>query len=130
MRHRIAGRKLSRPTAHRMSMLRTMVTDLLKHEMVQTTEAKAREIRPLAEKMITRGKKGTLHERRLAAAFLTDRTVLKKVFEELGPRFESRPGGYTRIVKLGQRKGDAAPMAIVELLPSEIDDKVESETAP
>ena len=130
MRHRIAGRKLSRPTAHRMSMLRTMVTDLLKHEMVQTTEAKAREIRPLAEKMITRGKKGTLHERRLAAAFLTDRTVLKKVFEELGPRFESRPGGYTRIVKLGQRKGDAAPMAIVELLPSEIDDKAESETAP
>ena len=130
MRHRIAGRKLSRPTAHRMSMLRTMVTDLLKHEMVQTTEAKAREIRPLAEKMITRGKKDTLHERRLAAAFLTDRTVLKKVFEELGPRFESRPGGYTRIVKLGQRKGDAAPMAIVELLPSEIDDKVESETAP
>ena len=130
MRHRIAGRKLSRPTAHRMSMLRKMVTDLLKHEMVQTTEAKAREIRPLAEKMITRGKKGTLHERRLAAAFLTDRTVLKKVFEELGPRFESRTGGYTRIVKLGQRKGDAAPLSIEELLPSEIDDKAESETAP
>jgi len=128
LRHRIAGRKLSRPTAHRMSMLRTMVTDLLKHEMVQTTEAKAREIRPLAEKMITRGKKGTLHERRLAAAFLTDQNVLKKVFEELGPRFESRTGGYTRMVKLGQRKGDAAPMAIVELLPSEIDDKTESET--
>lgn len=129
MRHRIAGRKLSRPTAHRMSMLRTMVTDLLKHETVQTTEAKAREIRPLAEKMITRGKKGTLHERRLAATFLTDQDVLKKVFEELGPRFESRTGGYTRMVKLGQRKGDAAPMAIVELLPSEITDNTDSETA-
>jgi len=129
LRHRIAGRKLSRPTAHRMSMLRTMVTDLLKHETVQTTEAKAREIRPLAEKMITRGKKGTLHERRLAATFLTDQDVLKKVFEELGPRFESRTGGYTRMVKLGQRKGDAAPMAIVELLPSEITDNTDSETA-
>ena len=111
-----------------MSMLRTMVTDLLKHEMIQTTEAKAREIRPFAEKMITRGKKGTLHERRLAAAFLTDQNVLKKVFEELGPRFESRTGGYTRMLKLGQRKGDAAPMAIVELLPSDIEDKSDSET--
>ena len=110
-------------------MLRTMVTDLLKHETVQTTEAKAREIRPLAEKMITRGKKGTLHERRLAATFLTDQDVLKKVFEELGPRFESRTGGYTRMVKLGQRKGDAAPMAIIELLPSEITDNTDSEKA-
>ena len=117
MRHRVAGRKLSRPTAHRMSLLRTTVTDLLRHEAVQTTEAKAREVRRLAEKVITRGKKGSIHDRRQAAAFLTDKRVLRKLFDELGPRYESRPGGYTRMVKLGRRKGDAAPMAIVELLP-------------
>jgi len=117
LRHRLSGRKLSRPTAHRMSMLRTTVTDLLRYETVRTTEAKAREIRRLSEKVITRGKKGTLHQRRLAAAFLTDGQVVKKLFEELGPRYEDRPGGYTRMTKLGQRKGDAAPMAIVELMP-------------
>ena len=116
MRHRVAGRKLSRPTGHRMSMLRTTVTDLLRHESIRTTEAKAREVRRLAEKVITRGKKGTLHDRRLAAAILTDESVVKKLFDELGPRFESRAGGYTRMVKLGPRKGDAAPMAILELL--------------
>jgi large subunit ribosomal protein L17 len=98
-------------------MLRTTVTDLLRHETVQTTEAKAREIRRLAEKVITRGKKGTLHDRRLAAAFLTDERIVKKLFDELAPRYESRPGGYTRLIKLGNRKGDAAPMSIVELLP-------------
>ena len=117
MRHRVAGRKLSRPTAHRMALLRTTVTDLLRHEAIQTTEAKAREVRRLAEKVITRGKKGSIHDRRQAAAFLTDKRVLKKLFDELGPRYESRLGGYTRMVKLGRRKGDAAPMAIVELLP-------------
>ena len=116
MRHGLSGRKLSRPTAHRMSMLRTAVTDLLRHESIETTEAKAREIRRLAEKVITRGKGGTLHDRRLAAAVLTDESVVRKLFEELGPRYESRPGGYTRMVKLGPRRGDAAPMAIVELL--------------
>ena len=100
-----------------MSMLRTTVTDLLRHETVQTTEAKAREIRRLAEKVITRGKKGTLHDRRLAAAFLTDERIVKKLFDELAPRYESRPGGYTRLIKLGNRKGDAAPMSIIELLP-------------
>lgn len=117
MRHRLSGRKLSRPTSHRMSMLRTTVTDLLRHETVRTTEAKAREVKRLAEKIITRGKKGSLHERRLAAAFLTDEMVVRKLFEELGPRYEERQGGYTRMVKLGQRKGDAAPLAIIELLP-------------
>lgn len=117
MRHRLSGRKLSRPTSHRMSMLRTTVTDLLRHETLRTTEAKAREVKRLAEKIITRGKKGNLHERRLAAAFLTDERVVRKLFEELGPRYEERQGGYTRMVKLGQRKGDAAPLAIIELLP-------------
>ena len=117
MRHRLSGRKLSRPTAHRMAMLRGTVTDLLRHESVRTTEAKAREIRRLAERMITRGKKGTLHQRRQVAAFLTDDRVVRKLFDDLGPRYEGRPGGYTRMMKLGRRKGDAAPMAIVELLP-------------
>ena len=117
MRHRLSGRKLSRPTAHRMSMLRNAVTELLRHETIRTTEPKAREIRRLAEKIITRGKKGTLHQRRQAAAFLTDQRMVRKLFEELGPRFEGRAGGYTRLAKVGQRKGDAAPIAIIELLP-------------
>jgi large subunit ribosomal protein L17 len=100
-----------------MSLLRTAVTDLLRHETLQTTDAKAREIRRMAEKVITRGKTNTLHSRRLAAAVLRDKKVLSKLFDELGERYEDRPGGYTRIVKLGSRKGDAAPMAIIELLP-------------
>jgi len=100
-----------------MSMLRTCVTDLLRHETIRTTEAKAREVRRLAEKIITRGKRGTLHNRRMAAAFLTDDRVLRKLFDELGPRYETRPGGYTRMVKLGPRKGDAAAMAVLELMP-------------
>ena len=98
-------------------MLRTAVTDLLRHETLQTTDAKAREIRRMAEKVITRGKTNTLHSRRLAAAVLRDKKVLSKLFDELGKRYEDRPGGYTRIVKLGSRKGDAAPMAIIELMP-------------
>ena len=116
MRHRLSGRKLSRPTAHRMSMLRTAVTDLLRYESVKTTEPKAKEIRRLAEKTITRGKKGDLHNRRMAAAFLTDESVVRKLFDELGPRFRDRPGGYLRILKIGYRAGDAAPMAVVQLL--------------
>jgi large subunit ribosomal protein L17 len=100
-----------------MSLLRTAVTDLLRHETLQTTDAKAREIRRMAEKVITRGKTDTLHSRRLAAAVLRDKKVLSKLFDELGTRYEDRPGGYTRIVKLGSRKGDAAPMAIIELMP-------------
>ena len=97
-------------------MLRTTVTDLLRHESIRTTEAKAREVRRLAEKVITRAKKGSLHDRRIASGLLTDESVVKKLFDELGPRFESRAGGYTRVVKLGRRKGDAAPMAILELV--------------
>jgi large subunit ribosomal protein L17 len=100
-----------------MSLLRTAVTDLLRHETLRTTDAKAREIRRMAEKVITRGKTNTLHSRRLAAAVLRDKKVLSKLFDELGTRYEDRPGGYTRIVKLGSRKGDAAPMAIIELMP-------------
>lgn len=117
MRHQHAGRKLSRKTAHRISLLRTAVTDLLRHELIQTTEPKAREIRRAAEKIITRGKVGTLHARRKTAAFLTDEDMVRKVFSDLATRYEERPGGYTRIIKIGPRKGDAAPMAVIELLP-------------
>jgi len=117
VRHRISGRKLSRPTASRMALLRNMVTDLLRHETVRTTEAKAREVRRLAEKVITKGKEGSLHDRRLASAILNDEAIVRKLFDELGPRYESRSGGYTRMVKIGPRKGDAADMAIIELMP-------------
>ena len=117
MRHRLAGRKLSRGTGHRILMLRTLSTDLIKHESIRTTEAKAKEVRRMAEKAITLGKRGTLHSRRQALALLTDEDVVRKVFDDLGPRYEDRPGGYTRILKLGPRKGDAAPMAIIELMP-------------
>ena len=100
-----------------MLMLRTMVTDLLRHESIHTTFAKAKEVQRMAEKIITHGKKGGLHHRRQALTLLTDEDIAKKLFDELGPRYISRPGGYTRITKTGERKGDAAPMAILELLP-------------
>ena len=116
MRHKIAGRKLSRQTGHRMLMLRGMVTDLLRHESIRTTEPKAKEVKRMSEKVITRAKKGTLHQRRMAAASLTDKKVVAKLFDEIGPRFSDRDGGYTRIVKIGPRKGDAAPMALLELV--------------
>ena len=98
-------------------MLRTMLKDLIRHESIRTTEAKAREVKRMADKVVTFGKKGTLHDRRQALALLTDEGVVRKVFDELAPRYESRPGGYTRMIKLGPRKGDAANMAIVELVP-------------
>ncbi len=116
MRHGLAGRKLGRPTAQRMLMYRNMVTDLLRNESIRTTEPKAKEVRSLAEKIITHGKKGTLHNRRQALAFIFDKKVVDKVFDELSERYKERPGGYTRIIKLGPRQGDTAPMAILELL--------------
>lgn len=116
MRHRYAGRKLSRPTGHRLLMLRGLVTDLLRYERVTTTEAKAKEVRRLAERVITYGRKGDLHHRRMALALLTDKAVVRKLFDELGPRYQERTGGYTRLVRLGPRRGDAAPMAVVELV--------------
>jgi len=98
-------------------MLRNLVKDLLEHESVRTTEPKAKETRRLAERIITLGKDGTLHARRLALRFLNDKDITAKVFDELAPRFAGRPGGYTRILKLGSRVGDGAPMARIELLP-------------
>jgi len=116
MRHRVAGRKLSRATDHRMALYRNLVTDLLRYEKIVTTEAKAKEARPLAEKVITLGKKGNLHARRQALAFIYDTKVVDKIFTELGPRYSNRLGGYTRVIKLGPRSGDGAPMAQLELV--------------
>jgi large subunit ribosomal protein L17 len=123
MRHKVKGRKLRRPTAHRMAMLRNLVTSFLEKERVRTTLAKAKEARPLAEKMITLGKKGTLHARRQVLAFVRKEGVVTKVFDDLGPRFGQRPGGYSRIVKLGLRGGDGAQMAMLELIGSEFKKK-------
>lgn len=108
--------KLGRTKAHRRALLRHLVTQLLRHERIETTEAKARAMRPLVDKMITLGKRGDLHARRQAAAFLTDEDVLKRLFDEIAPRYADRRGGYTRMLKLGPRRGDAAPMGIVELV--------------
>ena len=116
MRHRIAGRSLSRSSSHRGALLRNQVTALLEHGRIVTTEAKAREVRPMAEKVITLGKRGSLHARRQAAAVLYDGKVLRRVFDELATQYRDRPGGYTRIVKLGPRLGDGARMAQIELV--------------
>ena len=116
MRHRVGHRKLHRATSHRLAMLDNMVTSLLEHERIKTTLPKAKETRPLAERIITLGKHGGLSNQRLAARTVANKDVLHKVFTELSKRYASRPGGYTRIVKLGFRNGDAAPMAFLELV--------------
>ena len=116
MRHQVAGKKLNRPTGHRMSLYRNLVTDLLKYEKITTTEAKAKAVRSQAEKMITLGKRGGLHCYRQALSFIVDKSVAEKVFKELAPRYAERPGGYTRIVKLGPRIGDGAPMVQLMLV--------------
>ena len=129
MDHRKTGRKLGRTTSHRKAMLRNMVTSLLKEEKIVTTDAKAKELRSIAEKMITLGKRGDLHARRQASAFIMDRGVTKKLFEELPTRYGSRAGGYTRIVKIGYRVGDRASMAVIELIPAPVEKAAKKETA-
>ncbi len=116
MRHRKGLKKLGRSSSHRQAMLRNMVTSLLDHERIQTTDAKAKELRRVAERMITLGKRGDLHARRQALSFIRSKEVTGKVFDELADRYRERPGGYTRVMKLGQRRGDAASMSIIELL--------------
>ncbi len=116
MRHCVAGRHLGRSSAQRQALYRGLVRDLLIHERIQTTVAKAKEVRSLAERVITYGKKGTLSHRRLALAYLPDKDVVDKVFAELSQRYAERPGGYTRVLKLGPRQGDGAPMAVLELV--------------
>ncbi len=116
MRHNVSGRKLNRTPAHRKMLYRNLVTSLFKHERITTTVPKAKEARILAEKMITFAKKGDLHSRRMAARKLNEPAILKKLFEEIGPRYSERSGGYTRIMRLGARKGDNAELAILELV--------------
>lgn len=115
MRHLKDGRKLNRTGAHRNALFRNMVTSLLWYEHLHTTDAKAKELRRFADRMITLGKRGTLHARRQALAFVRSRRVVRKLFDEIAPRFRERSGGYTRIVKIGPRRGDAAPMSLIEL---------------
>ncbi|MCP4572951.1 MAG: 50S ribosomal protein L17 [bacterium] len=116
MRHNVSGRKLNRTTAHRKALYRNLVTALIKHERIETTVPKAKEARSLAEKLITFAKRGDLHARRQAARKINEPAVLQKLFDEIGPRYADRPGGYTRILRLGARRGDNAELALLELV--------------
>jgi len=116
MKHKVAGRKLGRNPSHRKAMLRNIVTSLLEHERIVTTVPKAKEVRRIAEKMITLGKRGDLHARRQAMSYIRTKDIVAKLFDELSDQYADRQGGYTRIVRTGTRYGDAAPMAIVELV--------------
>ena len=129
MRHGHGLRKLNRTTSHRLAMLRNMMNSLLTHEVIKTTLPKAKELRRVVEPMITLAKEPTLANRRLAFDRLRDRDVVGKLINELGPRFRARPGGYTRILKMGFRVGDNAPMALVELVDRAEDSSVEAPTA-
>ncbi|MDH4130818.1 MAG: 50S ribosomal protein L17 [Gemmatimonadota bacterium] len=117
MRHQAKGRQLSRTSEHRRALMRNMATSLFLHGGIETTVAKAKELRPYAERLITLARRGDLHARRLAAQKVRERGALTRLFTEIGPRFAARPGGYTRILKLGHRPGDGAEMARIELLP-------------
>jgi len=119
MRHLNSGRKLGRTSAHRTAMFRNMATSLFRHERIETTDAKAKELRRFAEQLITLAKRGDLHARRQAFADIRDQEVLAKLFGDIGPRFKTRPGGYTRIIKSRIRKGDNAPISIIELVGNE-----------
>jgi large subunit ribosomal protein L17 len=116
MRHAKKGRKLSRTASHRRATMRNMAINLFRHDRIETTTAKAKELRPYAERLITLAKRGDLHARRLAAQRIHDPEVLRRLFSEIAPKYSSRPGGYTRILKLGPRQGDAAEMALIELV--------------
>ncbi len=123
MRHRLATKKLSRNSAQRKALLRSLVTSFLEKERINTTLAKAKAVKPVAEKMITLAKKNSLHARRKVLRFVYKKDVVKKLFEDIGPRFTERPGGYTRIIKTGLRVGDGAQQAIIELVGSEFKKK-------
>src|SRR6187399_2937454 len=123
MRHRVAGRKLQRTSSHRTAMFRNMAAALIKHEQITTTVAKAKELRPYVEKLVTLAKKGGLSNRRLAHARLLDDAQLIKLFDTLAPRYADRNGGYTRIIKAGIRASDAAPMAVIEFVDRDVSAK-------
>ncbi len=116
MRHRKAGRKLGRNASHRKALMSNLVTSLFRYERIQTTDAKAKELRRVADKLITLGKRGDLHARRLAVRQIRDKEVLDKLFSEIAPRNQDRAGGYTRIMKIGARRGDNAPISVIELV--------------
>ena len=117
MRHQKAGRKLGRTTSHRRAMFRNMATSFFEHERIETTDAKAKELQRIAEKMITLGKRGDLHARRQVLSFLNNKDVTRNLFDTIAPRYNDRNGGYTRIFKAGRRQGDNAPLSIIELVP-------------
>lgn len=116
MRHRKAGRQLRRTSEQKLSLMRNLATSLIEHGAIETTEAKAKELRPFVEKLITKAKTGTLHSRRLAGRHIQKREAADKLFQEIGPRYATRKGGYTRILKTGHRKGDGADLARIELI--------------
>ncbi|NJL27546.1 MAG: 50S ribosomal protein L17 [Thermoanaerobaculia bacterium] len=128
MRHAVHGRKLGRTTSHRRAMFRNQLASLVEHGRIKTTLMKAKELRPIAEKLITQGRRGTVHARRLAGRWISSRPLIKKLFDDVAPRFADRPGGYLRIVKLGPRQGDNAEMAIIEFVDYE-DVKAAAEVA-
>ena len=123
MRHRMSGRKLNRTSAHRKAMFKNMAAALIKHEQIKTTLPKAKELRPFVEKLITLGKRGSLHARRQAFNVLRDRALTAKLFDVLAPRYAERQGGYCRVLKADHRYGDAAPMAVIELVERDADAK-------
>ncbi len=127
MRHRCENTRLGRTTSHRQAVIKNLVLSLIKHGRIETTETKAKVARRFAEKMVTLGKKGDLHARRLAFAFLRDDDMLKKLFTEIAPKFANRKGGYTRIIKLGTRLGDAAPVVLLEWVDYELPEKKEEQ---
>jgi large subunit ribosomal protein L17 len=121
MRHRVAGRRLKRSSSHRQALFKNLITELFRHSRITTTEAKAKAVRPEAEKLITVAKRSMdmesdVHARRRVLRTITDKEVMQQLFETIAPEYKNRPGGYTRIIKLGPRQGDAAPMAIIELV--------------
>ena len=120
MRHNKSGKRLGRNTPHRTAMLRNMVTSLFDHEKITTTDARAKELRKVADRMITLGKRGDLHARRQVLSVIRDQMIVAKLFDQIGPRYKDRPGGYTRIIKIGSRLGDNAPQSIIALVEEEI----------
>ena len=123
MRHRRVGRKLGVVTKHRKALFRNMVTDFLRNGRIETTDTRAKELRRISEKIITLAKRGTLHARRQAASVIRDKEVLKKLFDEIASKYKERPGGYTRIIKLGSRRGDNAPISLLELVEEAVESK-------
>jgi len=123
MRHRLAGRKLNRTSSHRKAMFRNMAAALIKHEQIETTLPKAKELRSVADRLITLGKRGGLHARRQALSVIADTALVEKLFSTLAERYSDRPGGYTRVLKAGYRYGDSAPMGVIELVDRDVDAK-------